>query len=86
MRPVHCTSGGLTFAIVPNVNDSGAQFLVVGELRPRAPLKFNEKYKNLQCKSLLHVTFAIILLITTILCFVLIVFTATVGLLKKVRK
>ena len=57
MRPVHCTSGGLTFAIVPNVNDSGAQFLVVGELRPRAPLKFNQKYKNspLDNSLLLHV-------------------------------
>ena len=31
MRPFHCTSVGLTLAIIPNVNNSGVQFLVVGD-------------------------------------------------------
>ena len=31
VRPFHCTSVGLTFAITPNVGDSGAQFLLVGD-------------------------------------------------------
>ena len=30
-RPFHCTPVGLTLAIAPNVGDSGAQFLVVGD-------------------------------------------------------
>ena len=30
-RPFHCTSDGLTLAIAPNVGDSGAQFLLVGD-------------------------------------------------------
>ena len=31
MRPLHCTTVGLTPAIIPNVNDSGAQFLLGGD-------------------------------------------------------
>ena len=31
VRPFHCTSVGLTFAITPNVGDSGAQFLLEGD-------------------------------------------------------
>ena len=30
-RPFHCTSVGLTLAITPNVGDSGAVFMVVGD-------------------------------------------------------
>ena len=29
-RPLHCTSEGLTSMIIPNVDNSGAQFLLVG--------------------------------------------------------
>ena len=31
VRPLHCTSVGLTAAIIPNVDDSGAQFLLGGD-------------------------------------------------------
>ena len=30
-RPLHCTTVGLTLAIIPNVDDSGAQFLLGGD-------------------------------------------------------
>ena len=30
VRPFHCTAAGLTPAIIPNADNSGAQFLVVG--------------------------------------------------------
>ena len=30
-RPFHCTTVRLTFAITPNVGDSGASFLIVGD-------------------------------------------------------
>ena len=30
-RPLHCTTVGLTLAIFPNVDDSGVQFLLVGD-------------------------------------------------------
>ena len=38
VRPFHCTSVGLTDAIAPNVGDSGAQFLLVGDCVRAIPL------------------------------------------------
>ena len=31
VRPFHCTTVGLKRAIIPNVDDSGAQFMLVGD-------------------------------------------------------
>ena len=38
VRPFHCTTVWLTFAITPNVGDSGAQFLLVGDCVRAIPL------------------------------------------------
>ena len=38
VRPFHCTEVGLTAAIIPNVDDSGAQFLLVGDCVRAIPL------------------------------------------------
>ncbi|WP_375676103.1 hypothetical protein, partial [Bartonella sp. CL42QHWL] len=43
-RPFHCTSVGLTLAITPNVGDSGAAFMVVGDCVRAIPLQ--TKIKN----------------------------------------
>ena len=37
-RPFHCTPVGLTFAIAPNVGDSGALFLSVGSASALTPI------------------------------------------------
>ena len=39
-RPFHCTSVWLTTAIIPNADDSGAQFISVGDCVRALPLKF----------------------------------------------
>ena len=39
VRPYHCTSVRLTLAITPNVGDSGAQFLLVGDCVRAIPWK-----------------------------------------------
>ena len=38
LRPLHCTSVRLTLAIITNVNNSGVQFLVVGDCVRAVPL------------------------------------------------
>ena len=42
-RPFHCTSVGLTLAITPNVGDSGAAFLVVGDCVRANPLLYKKR-------------------------------------------
>ena len=45
-RPIHCTSDGLTYAIPPNVGNSGVQFLIVGTA---FALSLINKSKNRTC-------------------------------------
>ena len=42
-RPFHCTSNWLTLAITPNVGDSGALFMVVGDCVRAFPCTTNKK-------------------------------------------
>ena len=44
-RPFHCTSVGLTPAITPNVGDSGAAFMVVGDCVRAIPFTHTKKIK-----------------------------------------
>ena len=46
MRPFHCTTVGLTAAITPNVGDSGAQFMLVGDCVRAIPLYLKRKKKE----------------------------------------
>ena len=45
-RPFHCTSAWLTPAIFPNVEDSGAQFISVGDCVRALPWYFNSKVRT----------------------------------------
>ena len=40
VRPLHCTSDGLTPTITPNVGNSNAQFLIVGDCVRALPYEF----------------------------------------------
>ena len=52
VRPYHCTPVGLTFAIAPNVGDSGTLFLSVGSGRPRqTPTKTKNEEQTIVPRS-----------------------------------
>lgn len=46
MRPLHCTTLRLTAAIAPNVGDSGAQFLLVGDCVRAVPRSITHPLKR----------------------------------------